>query len=59
MLEEVAAAASALELVRFTVDGGPLAQTKWLLHTRDMHRLYAKLGFAAPDERAMERWPAR
>ncbi|MEO5634083.1 GNAT family N-acetyltransferase [Gaiella sp.] len=48
-----------VELVRFTVDEGALAQTKWLLHTRDMHRLYAKVGFAIPDGRAMERWPTR
>ena len=48
-----------LELVRFTVDAGPCAQTKWLLHTRDMHRLYAGAGFALPDGRAMERWPQR
>jgi len=48
-----------VELVRFTVDEGPQAQTKWLLHTRDMHRLYAKVGFETPDGRAMERWPTR
>jgi hypothetical protein len=35
----------------------PVAGTRFLLHTRDMHGLYAKLGFAPPDERAMERWP--
>jgi GNAT superfamily N-acetyltransferase len=46
-----------LELVRFAVDVEPVANTKFLLHTRDMHRLYAKLGFAPPDERTMERWP--
>jgi GNAT superfamily N-acetyltransferase len=44
-----------LQLVRFTVDEGPLQGTKWLLHTRDMHRLYAKLGFVEPGERLMER----
>ncbi len=44
-----------LELVRFTVDEGPLVGTKWLLHTRDMHRLYAKLGFVEPGERLLER----
>jgi GNAT superfamily N-acetyltransferase len=48
-----------LELVRFTVDAGPCAQTKWLLHTRDMHRLYARTGFELPGGRAMERWPQR
>jgi predicted N-acetyltransferase YhbS len=46
-----------LELVRFAVDESPFADTKWLLHTRDMHALYAKLGFDAPGERTMERWP--
>lgn len=48
-----------LELVRCAVDEPPVAETKLILHTRDMHRLYAKLGFTAPDERLMERWPAR
>jgi GNAT superfamily N-acetyltransferase len=44
-----------VELVRFTVDEGPLAKTKWLLHTRDAHDLYRKFGFVEPDERALER----
>lgn len=44
-----------LELVREMVENGPHAQRKWLLHTRDMHRLYAKLGFGVPGERVMER----
>ena len=44
-----------LELVRFSVEKGPYADRAWLLHTRDMHRLYAKLGFGAPDERVMAR----
>lgn len=44
-----------LELVREMVDNGPYADKGWLLHTRDMHRLYAKLGFGAPGERLMER----
>jgi len=44
-----------LELVRFTVEEGPYAPLKWLLHTRDMHGLYRKLGFGEPDERLMER----
>jgi GNAT superfamily N-acetyltransferase len=46
-----------VELVRFTVDDGPHADTKWFLHTRDAHALYAKLGFGAPSERVMERRP--
>ena len=46
-----------LELVRFAVCEGPLAGVrKWLLHTRDAHGLYRKIGFDAPDERFMERW---
>lgn len=44
-----------VELVRFTVDEGPLANTKWFLHTRDAHDLYRKFGFVEPDERALER----
>ena len=44
-----------LELVREMVDNGPLAENTWLLHTRDMHQLYAKVGFGQPGERLMER----
>ena len=44
-----------LELVREMVDNGPLADRTWLLPTRDMHPLYAKLGFGPPGERLMER----
>jgi GNAT superfamily N-acetyltransferase len=44
-----------LELVREMVDNGPLADRTWLLHTRDMHGLYTKVGFGAPGERLMER----
>jgi GNAT superfamily N-acetyltransferase len=46
-----------VELVRFTVDEGPYAGRRWLLHTADAHGLYEKLGFA-PDERLLAR-PAR
>ena len=46
-------------LVGFMVDEGPLAGVrKWLLHTRDMHELYRKVGFGEPDARFMERWGA-
>ena len=44
-----------LELVREMVENGPLADRPWLLHTRDMHALYAKLGFGPPGDRLMER----
>ena len=52
-----------VELVRFSVDEGPFAHTKWFLHTRDAHELYRRFGFAEPGPRALERWardaPAR
>jgi GNAT superfamily N-acetyltransferase len=44
-----------MELVRFTVDEGAYAHLKWLLHTKDMHPLYRKLGFGEPDELLMAR----
>lgn len=44
-----------LELVREMVENGPYADRTWLLHTRDMHNLYAKAGFGPPGERLMER----
>jgi GNAT superfamily N-acetyltransferase len=43
-----------LELVREIVENGSLAGRRWVLHTRDMHALYEKLGFG-PNERLMER----
>ena len=44
-----------LELARFSVDEGPYAQRKWLLHTEDAHDLYRKLGFGEPNYKVMER----
>ena len=44
-----------VELVRFSVDEGPLAATKWYLHTADAHDLYRKFGFTEPSDRALER----
>jgi GNAT superfamily N-acetyltransferase len=44
-----------VELVRFSVDEGPLAGTKWLLHTADAHGLYRKLGFVEPGSALLER----
>jgi GNAT superfamily N-acetyltransferase len=35
-----------LELVREMVDGGVASEVRWLLHTNDAQRLYAKLGFS-------------
>jgi ribosomal protein S18 acetylase RimI-like enzyme len=44
-----------VELVREMVENGPFANLRWILHTRDAHALYRKLGFAEPSERVMER----
>jgi GNAT superfamily N-acetyltransferase len=43
------------ELVREMTDRGPYGSHKWILHTKDAHELYRKLGFAAASERLMER----
>ena len=58
VLEEHRGRGLGIELVREMVDNGPYAHRRWLLHTRDMHRLSAKLGFGPPSERVMER-PSR
>lgn len=44
-----------VELVREMVENGPYAGIRWVLHTRDAHSLYRKVGFAEPSERVMER----
>ena len=44
------------DLVRFTVDEGPFASTKWFLHTEDAHGFYRRFGFGSPGPRALERW---
>ena len=44
-------------IARMIVDEAGGRDFRWMLHTRDMHPLYAKLGFTAPDGREMERWP--
>jgi predicted N-acetyltransferase YhbS len=46
-----------VELVRFSVDEGPYAGRRWVLHTADAHELYGKFGFE-PGVRLLER-PAR
>jgi GNAT superfamily N-acetyltransferase len=43
-----------LELVTEIVERGPFGGRRWVLHTRDMHALYEKLGFG-PNVRLMER----
>jgi GNAT superfamily N-acetyltransferase len=44
-----------VELVREAVDNGPDAKLAWTLATKDAHGLYERFGFAAPDERIMQR----
>lgn len=46
-----------VELVREMVERAPFPPLKWLLHTRDAHALYEKVGFGEPCERVMERRP--
>ena len=44
-----------LRLIREMVEHGPYAELRWILHTRDAHGLYRKLGFGEPSERVMEK----
>ena len=46
-----------VELVRETIESGPYARRRWLLHTKDAHDLYRRFGFGEPSERVMERRP--
>ena len=55
VLEEHRGRGLGVELVRFSVEEGPLVTTKWYLHTRDAHDLYRKFGFVEPSERVLER----
>jgi GNAT superfamily N-acetyltransferase len=57
VLEEHRGRGLGAALVHFTVDEGPLVDTKWFLHTRDAHALYERFRFGAPSERVMERRP--
>ena len=43
-----------VDLVRFTVEEGPYAGRRWVLHTWDAHSLYERFGFAT-SERLLER----
>ena len=55
VLEEHRGRGLGVELVRFSVEEGPLAETKSTVHTRDAHDLYRKFGFTEPSERVLER----
>ena len=48
-----------VELVREAVEGGPFADCRWLLHTSDAHGLYARFGFAPPEDPSLMVRPAR
>jgi GNAT superfamily N-acetyltransferase len=54
VLEECRGRGLGVELVREIVERGEFADRKWVLHTRDAHALYAKVGFG-PNVRLMER----
>jgi GNAT superfamily N-acetyltransferase len=55
VLEEHRGRGLGVELVRFSVDEGPFAHTKWVLHTADAHDLYRRFGFVEPGPRTLER----
>ena len=55
VLEEHRGRGLGVELVRFSVDEGPFARTKWFLQTRDAHDLYRKFGFGEPGDRVLDR----
>jgi ribosomal protein S18 acetylase RimI-like enzyme len=55
VLEEFRGRGLGVELVRFSVEEGPLARCRWVLHTADAHDLYRKFGFTEPDDRLLER----
>lgn len=42
-------------LLDLMIEGGPGREFRWTLFTRDAHELYARFGFAEPDETAMVR----
>lgn len=42
-------------VVEEMIERGPGRDFRWMLHTRDAHALYRKLGFAPPDESYLER----
>lgn len=42
-------------LVHTMIELGPGAHFRWMLHTADAHGLYERFGFAAPDEKYLER----
>lgn len=46
-------------MITAMIEDGPGAAFRWLLHTADAHRLYARFGFLVPDSTLLERPAAR
>jgi GNAT superfamily N-acetyltransferase len=44
-----------VRLVRSMIEEGSGARFRWMLHTRDAHGLYAKLGFVPADTHVLQR----
>jgi GNAT superfamily N-acetyltransferase len=59
VLEEHRGSGLGVELVRFSVDEGAFADTRWVLHTADAHELYRRFGFDEPSARVLERAPSQ
>jgi GNAT superfamily N-acetyltransferase len=57
VLEEHRGRGLGVELVRFSVEDGPFARCRWMLHTADAHDLYRRFGFEPPGPRLLERQP--
>jgi len=55
VLEEHRGRGLGVELVRFSVEEGPFAHCRWILHTADAHDLYRRFGFEEPGEGLLER----
>jgi GNAT superfamily N-acetyltransferase len=55
VLEEHRGKGIGVELVREAVEDPALRDLPWFLNTRDAHLLYARFGFALPNERTMVR----
>ena len=56
VLEEYRGRSLGVELIRETVDNGPYADLRWVLHTRDAQTLYQKFRFGEPSPRLLERY---
>jgi GNAT superfamily N-acetyltransferase len=55
VLQEFRGSGHGVQLVSASVNEGPFAGRRWLLHTDDAHGLYEKFGFGPPGPRLMER----